>query len=50
MRKGSQNGAEIDAKTHLKSMPKMIANKGVEIMENHVFLEGKKLDFQRRTL
>ena len=38
--KGSQNGAEIDAETHQKSMPKLVSKKIRNIMENHVFLKG----------
>ena len=40
MPKGSQNGAEIDAKTHKKSIENLVANKGVEIMNIYVFLKG----------
>jgi hypothetical protein len=49
MRKGFQIEGEIDAKTHYKSMQKLIANNRVEVMNNHVFLQGPKLDFERRT-
>ena len=47
--KGSQNGAEIDAETHQKSMPKQVSKKIRKIMEIHVFLKGSNLDFERRT-
>ena len=36
----SQNGAEIDAKTHQKSMPKLVSKKIKKIMNNNVFLKG----------
>jgi hypothetical protein len=39
MGKGSQNEAEIDAKTHQKSMPKLVSEKIRRIMKNHVFSE-----------
>jgi len=38
--KGSQNGAEIDAKTHQKSMPKLVSKRIMNIMNIHVFLKG----------
>ena len=38
--KGYQNGANIDAKTHQKAMPKQVANK---IMKNHAFLVCKNM-------
>jgi hypothetical protein len=38
--KGSQNEAEIGAKTHPKSMPKLVSKKIMKIMEFHVFLKG----------
>ena len=31
--KGSQNGAEIDAKTHQKAMPKLVSKKIITIMK-----------------
>jgi hypothetical protein len=38
--KGSQNGAKIDAKTHQKSMPKLVSKKIRKIMKFHVFPKG----------
>jgi hypothetical protein len=38
--RGSQNGAEIDAKTHPKSMPKLVSKKIMKIRELHVFQKG----------
>ena len=38
--KGFQNGADIDAKTHQKSMPKLVSKKIRKIMKIHVFLKG----------
>ena len=38
--KGSQNGADIDAKTHKKSMPKLVSKKIMKTMKFHVFLKG----------
>jgi hypothetical protein len=38
--KRSRNGAEIDAKTHQKSMPELVSEKIKKIMKIHVFLEG----------
>ena len=38
--KGSQNGADIDAKTHQKSMPKQVSKKIRKSMKFHVFLKG----------
>jgi hypothetical protein len=50
MRKGFQNGAEIHAKTHKKSMPELVSKKIKKIMKIQVFLKGQNLDFERRTL
>ena len=41
--KGFQNGAEIDAKTHLKAMPKLVSKKLRKIMKIHVFLKRKTM-------
>ena len=38
---GSQNGVEIDAKTHQQSMPKQVSKKIMKIIKNHVSLKGK---------
>jgi hypothetical protein len=38
--KGFQNGAEIDAETHQKSMPKQVSKKITKITKIHVFLKG----------
>jgi len=40
--KGSQNGAEIDAETHQKSMPKPVSKKDQENHEKSCFSEGVK--------
>ena len=37
--KGCQNEAKINAKTHQKSMYKLVAEKTREIMKKHVFLK-----------
>ena len=39
--RGIQNGAEIDVKTHPKSMPKQVSKKLRKIMKIHVFLKRK---------
>jgi hypothetical protein len=36
----SQNGAKIDAKTHPKSMPKLVSKKIRKIRKIHVFPKG----------
>ena len=41
MPKGFQNGAEIDAKTHQKSMPELVSEKIKKIMKIHVFLKAQ---------
>jgi len=40
MPKGSQYGPKIDAETRKKAMQKVIAKKGVTIMDKCVFLQG----------
>ena len=40
MPKDPENGAQIDAKTHQKPMPKVIAKKCVTIIEKRVFSQG----------
>jgi hypothetical protein len=40
MPKGSQNGANIDAKTHQKAMPELVSKKIRKIMKIHVLLRG----------
>ena len=42
--KGSQNDAEIDAKTHQKSMPELVSNKTKEIIKNHVSLKREIIE------
>ena len=42
--KGSQNGAEIDAKTHQKSMPELVSKKIKEIIKNHVSLKSEIIE------
>ena len=42
--KGSQNGAEIDAKTHQKSMPELVSKKIREIIKNHVSLKSEIIE------
>jgi hypothetical protein len=45
MPKGSQNGVKIDAKTHQKSMPKLVTTRIRKIIKNHVSLKGKIIEF-----
>ena len=42
--KGSQNEAEIDAKTHQKSMPELVLKKIREIIQNHVSLKSEIIE------
>ena len=42
--KGSQNGTEIDAKTHQKSMPELVSKKMREIIKNHVSLKSETIE------
>jgi hypothetical protein len=42
--KGSQNGAEIDAKTHQKSMPELVSKKIRKIIKNHVSLKSEIIE------
>ena len=42
--KGCQNGAEIDAKTHQKSMPELVSKKIREIIQNHVSLKSEIIE------
>ena len=42
--KGSQNGAEIDAKMHQKSMPELVSKKIREIIKNHVSLKSEIIE------
>ena len=49
MAKGSQNGGKIDAKTHPKSMPKMMSKKERNLMEKHEKRESEKSGFRRRS-
>ena len=44
MTKGCQHGAKIDARTHQKSMPKLVAQKIMKIIICHVFLNGKIIE------
>ena len=39
--KGSKNGAEIDAKTHHESMPRLVTKEISKIIKHHVSLKGK---------
>ena len=39
--KGSQNEAEIDARTHQQAMPKLVTKKIMKIIKNHVSLRRK---------
>ena len=41
MPKGSQNGINNDAKTHQQSMPKLVTEKIMKIIKNHVSLKGR---------
>ena len=42
--KGSQNGAEINAKTHQKSMPELVSKKIEEIIKKHVSLKSEIIE------
>ena len=42
--KGSQNGTEIDAKTHQKSMPELVSKNIREIIKNHVSLKSEIIE------
>jgi len=42
--KGSQNGAEIDAKTHQKSMPELVSEKIKKNIKNHVSLKSEIIE------
>ena len=44
MPKGSQNGAEIDATTHRKSMPKRVAKKMMKTIKHHVSPNGRIME------
>ena len=39
--KGYQDGADIDATTHTKLMPKQVSKKIMKIIKNHCSLKGK---------
>ena len=42
--KGSQNDAEIDAKTHHKSMPELVSKKIKKIIKKHVTLKSEIIE------
>ena len=44
MPKESQHGIKNDAKTHQKSMPKLVTEKISKIIKNHVSLKGKIIE------
>ena len=46
MSKGCHNLSKIDAKTHQKSMPKYVAEKIMNIIKHHVFLNGRIIQTQ----
>ena len=46
MPKGCQNGAEFDATSHQKSMPKLVTKKIMKLIKRHVSLNGKIIKFQ----
>ena len=48
MPKGCQKGTEIDAKTHQKSMQKLVAKKGRKIIQKHVSQNGTIIDFHNK--
>ena len=48
--KGSQDGAEIDAKTHQKSMPKLVSKKIKKTIKNHISLNGEIIEFIGKTM
>ena len=45
MPKRSQNGSKIDAKTHQKSVPKLVTKKIRQIIQNHDSLNGEIIEF-----
>ena len=45
MTKGCQNGAENDADTHHKSMPKQVSKQIRTIIKNHISLNGEIMEF-----
>ena len=48
--KGSQNGAEIDAKTHQKSIQEKVSKNIREIITNHVSLKRKIVEIQWKNI
>ena len=48
MRKGCQNGVNIDAKTHHKSIPTLVSKNIRKIINNHIFLKCKDRFILRR--
>ena len=46
MPKKSQNGAEIDTKTHQKTMPKLVTKKTMKIIKKHDSLKGEIIKIQ----
>ena len=42
--KGSQNEAEIDTKTHQKSMPELVSKKIREFIKNHISLNSEIIE------
>ena len=48
MPKGFQNGDEIDAKTHQKSMPKHVSKKIMNIIKNHISLKSQIIEIHSK--
>ena len=44
MPKGFQHEGKIDAKTHQKTMPKLVTKRIRKIIKNHVSLKGKIIE------
>ena len=42
--KGFQNGVEIGAQTHQQLMPKQVSKQIMNVIKNHVSLEGKIIE------
>ena len=48
MPKGYQNEAKNGARTHQKSMPQLVKGKIMNIIKNHVFLNGKIMEIHSK--
>ena len=45
MKQPLKKGTKIDAKSHQKSMPKLVTKKIRKVIQNHVSLNGKIIEF-----